>query len=296
MKKLLYLSLILPVIFSSCSKEEDIINNSPTTIEGCIDQDAANYNANATVNDGTCTYNIAGSVWNIITHTIDGFNALESTVHMYYWENGDYGEIKYDNTGNIISYAGGPGINHFNTWPEDNTLTLYEGLGDTIVIFEVDFMTDNDHMTLRNNSSGETIFKLERTSEPASTLESWEWRKERQIQSSVWEATSITINESIDNYDTQLYYFFEDGTVGIQVRNDDWPPNTSNNYPEALTLSMTPYKMTHISGLTIEDWNVDVEMTPGINNMTLTYQDFPLVGDTYIITLVRSTIYSLTDW
>ena len=45
MKKLLLILLCLPMIFSSCKKEE-----------GCTDPTAKNYNTNAEDNDGSCIY------------------------------------------------------------------------------------------------------------------------------------------------------------------------------------------------------------------------------------------------
>ena len=51
MKKLLYLFLSVSFIFTACKKEE-----------GCTDAIAANYNADAEDDDGSCTYSIIG-VW-----------------------------------------------------------------------------------------------------------------------------------------------------------------------------------------------------------------------------------------
>ena len=81
MKKLLYLFLAVAFIFTACSKDEDTptpvtgcmdieasnYNAAATvagtcTYAGCTDSDATNYNAAATVDDGSCTYSIVG-VW-----------------------------------------------------------------------------------------------------------------------------------------------------------------------------------------------------------------------------------------
>jgi len=57
MKKMLFLLLVLPLIFSSCSKD----NNIPTAVLGCSDSTATNYNALATVDDGSCTYSVGAT-------------------------------------------------------------------------------------------------------------------------------------------------------------------------------------------------------------------------------------------
>ena len=59
MKKLLYLFLVLPLIFSSCKKEE-----------GCTDSQATNYIADAEEDDGSCLYSIVG-LWNLDDRIID---------------------------------------------------------------------------------------------------------------------------------------------------------------------------------------------------------------------------------
>ena len=54
MKKILYLFIFVPLVFSSCSKEDD--DNTPNAVQGCTDPAATNYNQNATQDDGSCTY------------------------------------------------------------------------------------------------------------------------------------------------------------------------------------------------------------------------------------------------
>ena len=51
MKKLLYTFLAASIIFSACKKEEDEV-----VVNGCTDASANNFNANATNDDGSCTY------------------------------------------------------------------------------------------------------------------------------------------------------------------------------------------------------------------------------------------------
>ena len=71
MKKRLYLFLVLPLLFSSCAKEE-----------GCTDPLASNYNADAEDNDGSCLYSVIAT-WNLNSYTVDGINVMSSLLDPY---------------------------------------------------------------------------------------------------------------------------------------------------------------------------------------------------------------------
>jgi len=85
MKKIIYLFLVLPLIFSSCAKEE-----------GCTDSQAINYNSDAEEEDESCTYSIVG-VWEWQSATQNGTNLLVGVDNAYsfFWANGDYGQEYY---------------------------------------------------------------------------------------------------------------------------------------------------------------------------------------------------------
>ena len=51
MKHFLFLLLALPLVLVSCNPDED-----DSELSGCMDPDAVNFSANATVDDGSCVY------------------------------------------------------------------------------------------------------------------------------------------------------------------------------------------------------------------------------------------------
>ena len=72
MKKILCLLLAIPLIFASCSKDD---NNTPTVIYGCTDPGMFNYDPSATTDNGTCIPILLGC----LDSTASNFNALANT-------------------------------------------------------------------------------------------------------------------------------------------------------------------------------------------------------------------------
>ena len=68
MKKVLYLLLTIPLLFTSCSKDDD------STTSGCMDPLAINYDELATVDDGSCenAYDNIVGLWAISDYLIGG--------------------------------------------------------------------------------------------------------------------------------------------------------------------------------------------------------------------------------
>ena len=122
MKKLLYLFLVLPLIFSSCKKEEE--NNTPTPVLGCTDQQAVNYNPNATQDDCACLYDVTG-VW-------ETTSALENGVEVFI---GSWSKELFYVFGPAVTFGGETGDLGFELYDMNGNMDSY-GFGSTVIISE----------------------------------------------------------------------------------------------------------------------------------------------------------------
>ena len=154
MKKLLYLCLAVAFIFTACKKDEDTPTPvTPTPVTGCMDIEASNYNAAATV-AGTCEYDISG-VWQTTSAVLNGTNILGSQTDLIYiWPNGDMGTETYDATGYLMSYALGEGV-LIAGYPTTGSWTGmlynadYPDGTEVYLNWTIDLITNNNNMTWR---------------------------------------------------------------------------------------------------------------------------------------------------
>ena len=68
MKHFLFLLLALPLVLVSCNPDED-----DNELSGCMDPDALNFSANATVDDDSCVYGELSGCGGVSTVTYDGY-------------------------------------------------------------------------------------------------------------------------------------------------------------------------------------------------------------------------------
>jgi len=163
MKKLLYLFLVLPLIFSSCKKEEE--DNTPTAVSGCMDSQAVNYNPNATQDDCECRYDVTG-VWETTSALLNGvevFVGYWSKELIYFFgeeitsggETGDLGFELYDMNGSGNSYGFGsssiisetPCVGTLFSWDG----TVYDSTGSyaASITINMDYITNVNNITWR---------------------------------------------------------------------------------------------------------------------------------------------------
>ena len=145
MKKLLYLFLVLPLIFSSCKVEE-----------GCMDTQATNYNPDAEKQDdaSSCMYAISGYVWETTSIVLNGSSVVGGGSELWYFFNdGTVGSETYDGSGTLIGWGA---WTQSSSTPNVITLsgTAYNMDGSIAAVAtgltcNVDIMTNATNMTWR---------------------------------------------------------------------------------------------------------------------------------------------------
>ena len=167
MKKILIILLCLPLLISTCKKEDEGPNNN--TIQGCMDAIATNYNSEATVDDGSCEY--PPSALELFSITI---NEIPMTNNGSNWDIGAFGseypDIFYvlkQGSGDIVSSSSKDNISNFpilftenlpymtNNLSQEYTIELYDndqlvGIGDNELIRSCIF-TPNEFIFLCGN-------------------------------------------------------------------------------------------------------------------------------------------------
>jgi hypothetical protein len=167
MKKILLVLTLTALIFA-CKKEDDKLNtntNNNTTVEGCMDTIALNYNSYATVDDGSCEYPPSELKLSIIT-----INSMPMTNNGSNWdigilgsENPDVFYVLKQGDGDIISSSSQDNIESCPIFFTENlpytitnlsqeyTIELYDndqiaGLGENELIGSCSF-TPNESIT-----------------------------------------------------------------------------------------------------------------------------------------------------
>lgn len=151
MKKLLFILSIF--LFVSCSKDDD------STVKGCTDPQAVNYNINATESDNSCQYSIVGD-WDVVSYKLsDGTDVMASYSYIFYeiFSNNTFYQEAADLDGNIIiSLNGTYSISSNNT-----QITFDDGVTSPFLATIVSIDSENVKLTGNLNSLTATL-ELER--------------------------------------------------------------------------------------------------------------------------------------
>lgn len=245
MKKLLLISLCLPLLFTTCKKEDDPV----AVINGCTDANACNYDPAATVDDGSCTmpgctdplavnydstagcddgsceyvnlpvanYNYTAS--NDFAPTLFVFTNYSANSDTYYWDFGD---------GNVSN--------------EENPKHLYTIGGDYIVSLTASMLDHEDiiidTVTVHSAPTGLTLSSIKIDAIPMTNNgSSWDW-----------DITGLTS-------DPDIFYVLKQG--GIEVATSSSQDNISI-FPIIFTENL-PYVANNLSqDYTIELWDNDI--------------------------------------
>jgi len=165
MKKILLVLTLTALIFA-CKKEDDKPNtntNNNTTVEGCMDTLALNYNPEATENDGSCEYNVVEGCMDTIALNYNSYATVDDGSCEY-----PPSELKLS----IITINSMPMTNNGSNWDigilgsenPDVFYVLKQGGGDIISSSSQDniescpiFFTENLPYTITNLSQEYTI-------------------------------------------------------------------------------------------------------------------------------------------
>lgn len=150
MKKFLFILSIF--LFVSCSKDED------STVKGCTDPKAVNYNINATESDNSCQYSIVGD-WAVVSYKLsDGTDIMASysyILYQIYSNNTFYQEVADLDDNIIISLNGTYSIS------SNNTQITFDNGTDPFLATIVSIDSENVKLTGNVNSLTATL-ELER--------------------------------------------------------------------------------------------------------------------------------------
>lgn len=134
MKKIIYTLFAVSILFTACKKEE-----------GCMDTIATNYNPDAELDEGNCTYGIVGGSWITNSEVVDihmvatmgGMVVMDSTwtetetnkdsmetVTLKFSDNGDFNA--WDNNNNLVDNG---------TWVQSGTTITVTT--DTVMVGEI---------------------------------------------------------------------------------------------------------------------------------------------------------------